>query len=372
MNESRLFVGLISGTSRDGVDAALVAFDEHRPRLLASACMPYPPSLAESLAQMVDAAVRPAEDARRQLDPMLVEVFADAVRNVLEQAGVAPADASREVAAIGSHGQTVWHDPDANPAESIQLGSPAALANATGLTTVGFFRQADLDAGGQGAPLAPLLHRELFRPASGCRVVVNLGGIANLSIVGAGGEVSGFDTGPANCLMDAWTRRHLGRPYDEDGAWAVSGQIDPALLGRLLDDPYFRRAPPKSTGVEYFNLNWLDQRLQGRETLPVDVQATLCELSAHTVASSLPADEPGHILVCGGGSHNSQLLRRIADLSGRPVETTATAGLHPDWVEAVLFAWLARERLAGRAQDTRSITGAVTPVVLGEVFSPTR
>jgi anhydro-N-acetylmuramic acid kinase len=354
------------------VDAALVAFDGHRPRLLTHACVPYPPLLAESLAEMVDAAVRPTESAMRQLDPMLVEVFADAVRIVLQQADLPPASASKEVVAIGSHGQTVWHDPNASPAETIQLGSPEALARVTGHTTVGFFRQADLGAGGQGAPLAPLLHRELFRPESGCRAVINLGGIANVSLVRSSGEVSGFDTGPANCLMDAWIRRHLGKPYDEDGAWAASGRTDAELLTRLLDDPYFERQPPKSTGVEHFNLQWLDQRLQGRTLLPEDVQATLCDLSAHTVASSLPIGETGQILVCGGGSHNSQLLRRIAHLSGRSVETTAAAGLHPDWVEAVLFAWLARERLAGRAQDTRNITGAATPVMLGEVFSPPR
>jgi anhydro-N-acetylmuramic acid kinase len=239
--------------------------------------------------------------------------------------------------------------------------------------TVGDFRRADLEAGGQGAPLAPLLHRALFRPSRGRRAVLNLGGIANVSLLEDDGRVSGFDTGPANCLLDAWIRAHLGEAFDAAGAWAASGRADPALLERLLADPYFARRGPKSTGIEYFNLGWLRAGLQGFELSAKDVQSTLAELTAASVAAVVSPLAPADILVCGGGVHNRDLLRRLQNrLPGTPIRSTADCGLEPDWIEAVLFAWLARERLAGRPLDTRSITGARKPVLLGEIFDPAK
>lgn len=362
-----LYVGLISGTSRDGADAALVRLPAGVPELVASLCLPYPDGLAASLDRLLSAGCRPPAARMRELDAELASHFADTVARLLGDAGL-PRSAIR---AIGSHGQTVWHAPDGTRPESIQLGDPARIARLTGVITVGDFRRADLAAGGQGAPLAPLLHRALFRPARGRRVVLNLGGIANVSVLDADGGVSGYDTGPANCLLDAWVRRQCGQSFDRDGAWAAGGAVDESLLDDLRADPYFARPAPKSTGLEYFNPAWLQRQLAGHETEPRDVQATLAELSAASIADAVRASGADEVLACGGGVHNSDLLRRLRErLPGTPVRSTAAAGLDPDWVEAVLFAWLARERLAGHRQDTRPITGARSPVLLGQIFDP--
>jgi anhydro-N-acetylmuramic acid kinase len=371
---------MISGTSRDGVDAALAAFPAGRPQLRAAICLPYPADLAARLERLAAGGRRPAAADLQELDAAIAEHFADTALRLLRESGVPAAN----VRAIGSHGQTVWHAPAGPRPESIQLGSPALIAQRTGVRTVGDFRSADIAAGGQGAPLAPLLHRALFRPARGRRAVLNLGGIANISIIDRRGAVTGFDTGPANCLLDAWIRRHRGEALDRDGAWAAGGRVVPELLEALLADPYFARPGPKSTGTEYFNLAWLDTLLEplltplsagrrpaGPEHGPADVQATLAELTAATVADAVHPFAPADLLVCGGGVHNGDLLRRLRRrLPDTPVRSTAEAGLDPDWVEAVLFAWLARERLAGRPQDTRRITGAREAVLLGSVCEP--
>ncbi len=363
---------MISGTSRDGVDAVLAAFPAGQPQLRAALCLPYPPDLAARLERLVADGRRPAAADLPPLDAEIAGHFAAAAQRLLREAGVAAAS----VRAIGSHGQTVWHEPGGPHPESIQLGSPALIAQRTGICTVGDFRRADIAAGGQGAPLAPLLHRALFRPASGTRAVLNLGGIANVSIIDREGGVIGFDTGPANCLLDAWIRRHRGEALDRDGAWAGCGSVDPLLLQTLLADPYFGQRGPKSTGIEYFNLAWLQPLLRrsrpGDHPLtPADVQATLAELTAATVADAIRPFAPADILVCGGGVHNGDLLRRMRRrLPDSPLRSTAAAGLDPDWVEGVLFAWLARERMAGRPQDTRRITGAREAVLLGSVFEP--
>jgi anhydro-N-acetylmuramic acid kinase len=359
---------MISGTSRDGVDAALVSFEGDTPAVLAACCEPYPPPLRARLDDLLIPARRPTPRAAFELDAPLADHFAATARRLLDAAGVDPA----RVTAIGSHGQTVWHDPDRAPPETLQLGDPQRIADVTGITTVGDFRRADVEAGGQGAPLAPLLHRALFALPGTVRAVLNLGGIANVSLLDAAGRVTGFDTGPANCLMDAWIGRHRGAAFDRDGAWAASAAPDPDLLERLLADPWFERPPPKSTGLEYFNLGWLERRvtgLAGRD--PAVVQATLCELTAASVAAALDGSGADDMLVCGGGAHNRHLLGRLqARLGGVTVRSTAAAGLDPDWIEAILFAWLARERLAGRALDTPPVTGAARPVLLGRIAHP--
>jgi anhydro-N-acetylmuramic acid kinase len=372
VSEGSLYIGMISGTSRDGVDAALVDFAEKRPDLRAALCLPYPEGLAARLEALLVSGRRPGHDTLRELDEDLARHFAATALELLGKAGCETA----AVRAIGSHGQTAWHEPNGPDPVSIQLGGPALIARQTGITTIGDFRRADIEAGGQGAPLAPLLHRALFQPASGTRVVLNLGGIANISVIDAHGAVSGFDTGPANCLLDAWIRRHRGAAFDHDGAWAAGGRVDTGLLETLLADPYFGKPGPKSTGTEYFNLAWLEPLLDAcvrgdRRWEPVDVQATLAELTAASVADTVRPFAPADLLVCGGGVHNGDLLRRLqCRLPGIPLRSTAEAGLDPDWVEAVLFAWLARERLAGRPQDTRTITGARKAVLLGSVFDP--
>jgi anhydro-N-acetylmuramic acid kinase len=239
---------------------------------------------------------------------------------------------------------------------------------------VSHFRQADIEAGGQGAPLAPLLHRHLFYSPDEHRAVLNLGGIANLTFLDPGGSVSGFDCGPANCLLDLWIRSDRGADFDDGGSWAASGSVDTGLLDDMLSDPYFLRPAPKSTGLEYFNAGWLAAFLQRHTAAPEDVQATLAELTARTVADAVASQSKAtgtpvqRLLVCGGGAHNTYLMNRFSKLMPAiAVESTRHYGMHPDWVEAVLFAWLARERLLDRPQDTRLVTGASQPVHLGRV-----
>ncbi len=361
-NVSDLYIGMISGTSRDGVDTALVSLEGSVPRLGETLCLPYPPDLADSLKDMIEAGQRPAANELEKMDNRLGDFFNQAVQASLEKSGIE----SSAVTAIGSHGQTVWHNPGGTSPESIQLGSPQRIAGNTGIVTIGDFRRADIEAGGQGAPLAPLLHRALFKPDNGTRIVLNLGGIANISVLNSNGSVSGFDTGPANCLLDGWIREQRRELYDKEGAWSAGGTIDKLLLLNLLMDPWFKKPPPKSTGVEYFNLQWLKKQEHLNSIDPRNVQATLAQLTASTVVSAIAPFKPEDILVCGGGVHNSDLIRRLQDLlPGIPVLSTATQGLDPDWVEAVLFAWLARERLSDRPQDTQKITGARHPVLLG-------
>lgn len=366
-----LYIGMISGTSRDGADAALVCFEEDRPEIIEAICIPYPPGLARALDRLVSSGRRPLRVELEELDQPLADHFSGTAMQLLEKASMS----EQAITAIGSHGQTVWHDPDGAKPESIQLGSPHRIAQRTGILTVGNFRQADMEAGGQGAPLAPLLHQALFRPsvepALGTRVVLNLGGIANISIIDGNGKVSGFDTGPANCLMDAWVGIHRGEAFDRDGRWADGGRCLSSLLDSLLSDPYFQRSAPKSTGVEYFNLAWLESFIHGSNHDPRDVQATLAELTAVSVTNAMRQHNPADVLICGGGAHNRHVFLRLQELlPGIPVKSTADFGLAPDWVEAALFAWLARERLAERPLDTRDITGARNPVLLGLIAHP--
>ncbi len=383
-SEDRFFVGMLSGTSRDGVDTVLVHFDGDQPEIIASNCVAYPVQLQDLLRKMIERRIRPPEDEMAVATEDLAEVFALSVWALLDQAGVK----AKDVVAIGSHGQTAWHRPAGKNPESIQLGKPQLIANLTGIPTVGNFRQADIAAGGQGAPLAPLLHAALLMPAAGVRAVLNIGGICNISVLAANGTISGYDTGPGNCLLDAWSRKHTGNDFDDCGLWAAGGEINPALLEHLLADPYFDLPPPKSTGVEYFNTGWLykhqDDRSSGDgiagtgvnagQTVPVsarDIQATLSELTARSVTTAVKHSRASELLVCGGGVHNLDLLTRLQRLlPDIPVASTGDRGIDPDLVEGLLFAWLARERIANRRQNTGLITGAREPVLLGEIFDP--
>ncbi|MSQ99439.1 MAG: anhydro-N-acetylmuramic acid kinase [Xanthomonadales bacterium] len=383
-SDDRFFIGMLSGTSRDGVDTVLVHFSNNLPKVIASYCVAYPAPLQEMLRKMIDRRIRPAEEEMAVVTEDLAEVFALSVWALLDQAGVK----AKDVVAIGSHGQTVWHRPTGKNPESIQLGRPQLIANLTGIPTVGNFRQADIAAGGQGAPLAPLLHGALLMPAGGVRAVLNIGGISNISVLAANGMISGYDTGPGNCLLDAWVKKHEGSDFDDGGQWAAGGTADGSLLELLLADPYFALPPPKSTGVEYFNIYWLKKCMDEHASAPAgedpgvsdrpggppgarDVQATLSELTARSVATAVRHSGASELLVCGGGVHNLDLLKRLQRLlPDTRVGPTSDSGIDPDLVEAILFAWLARERIANRALDTRRITGAREPVVLGEVFDP--
>ena len=357
-------IGVMSGTSLDGIDAALVEFDHAgTPQLLGFHHSAYPGELLTTLRTIN--ADTPLGHVLA-LDAELSTHYAQAVTAVCEQTHTPP----DQVDAIGLHGQTVLHAPRATPAVTCQLGDPSRLAQQTGICVVADFRQRDLAGGGEGAPLAPLFHAALFA-AESPRAVVNLGGIANLSVLSDRGEVvCGFDCGPANTLLDGWIQRHHHQAFDAAGAWAASGQVDDALLGRLQSDAFFARRPPKSTGTEYFNAAWLDAQLTGTEA-PADVQATLAALSAWAIAQALSAVGAGvtDLIVTGGGAHNTDLIGRIAAaLPDVRIRDSAAEGLPAEAIEAIGFAWLARATLRGQALDLTKITGARAPAILGGIY----
>lgn len=360
------YLGLISGTSVDGIDAALVAF-EPQLQILVARTIAYPAPLRATVLALSQAHARVSPDDLARLDTELGRAFADAANAVIAQANI-PAS---HIAAIGSHGQTLRHNPGDALAYTLQLGDPNQIVERCGITTVADFRRRDVAAGGQGAPLMPAFHHGILGDADETRAVLNLGGIANLTLLPRSGAIRGFDTGPANGLMDAWCARHCGEPYDLDGALAAQGQVDEGLLAALLTDPWFAIPPPKSTGRDQFHLDWLDASLGDRKRSVADVQATLCELSANTIADSLRATAPDtrRMLVCGGGVHNPVLMDRLAQrLPGMEVTSTASVGLDPDFVEAAGFAWLARETLAGRPGNRVEVTGATGLRILGAIY----
>ncbi|WP_255531872.1 anhydro-N-acetylmuramic acid kinase [Luteimonas sp. MC1750] len=365
----RRFLGLMSGTSADGIDAALVDFEHHaadaRPVLRFARTYAWDPALRGRLVALGQQDATLALDEVGRLDVAIGRAFADAALRALDDSGTAAGD----VVAIGSHGQTLRHDPHGALPFTLQLGCAATIAERTGITTVAGFRARDVAAGGQGAPLVPALHAALLHDASEPRAVLNLGGIANLTLLPASGPVRGFDTGPANGLMDAWCLQHRGEAYDRGGAFAASGRVDAPLLARLLAEPWFAEPPPKSTGRDRFHLDWVASRLDGHEA-PADVQATLLALTARSVADALRATQPdtARVIACGGGVHNPALMAALAvALPGVVVESTSAHGLDPDAIEAMAFAWLARETLAGRPGNLAAVTGAAGPRILGAI-----
>jgi anhydro-N-acetylmuramic acid kinase len=408
-----LHLGLISGTSADGIDAALVRFapsepgaaaasaalprartdavpslphagepavpplpqagegrGEGRPcsplHIIGALTLPYPPRLRERILALATSRAAIDLDDYGALDVAIGECFAEAALSLLRKTGTPASD----VAAIGSHGQTIRHRPAGAHPFTLQIGDPTVIAERTGITTIADFRRADVAAGGQGAPLLPALHAALFAGEE-TRIVLNLGGIANVTVLAPGREIIGFDTGPANCLLDAWMQRHRGSARDEGGAWAQSGRIDRSLLDRWLADPYFAASPPKSTGREAFNLDWLDARLDAR-IAPADVQATLIALTAETIADAIRTVAPDarEVFACGGGVHNPALMAAIgACIAPARFASTAALGLDPDYVEAAGFAWLARARLANAPGNIPAATGARGPRVLGAIHA---
>jgi anhydro-N-acetylmuramic acid kinase len=364
-----LYVGLMSGTSADGIDAALVRFSEDAAplqcELVLGRTYAWDAATRQALVAVGQAAEDPSLDALGQLDARVGLAFADATRRLLAEAAIEAA----EVRAIGSHGQTIRHRPYGDPPFTWQIGDGNVIAEGTGIDTVADFRRRDVAAGGHGAPLMPAFHAALLRAPEEDRAVLNLGGIGNFTLLPGHGDVRGFDTGPANALLDAWCHRHTGHDFDAGGEFAARGRVDEALLARLLAEPWFAQPPPKSTGREQFHLAWLQEAL-GANTAAADVQATLMELTAATVANALREHQPRtqRVLVCGGGVHNPRLLSRIAArLPEVQVESTAGHGLDPDFVEAMGFAWLARETLAGRPGNLPSVTGARGYRVLGAI-----
>lgn len=364
-----LYLGLISGTSADGIDVALVSFAvPEAPVLVLGRTYAWDDALRARLVELGQGGDLVSLEEFGTLDVRVADAFAEAALALLGEAGVDPAS----VSALGSHGQTVRHRPrgaagDGRYPFSLQLGDGHRIAETTGISTVAEFRRRDIAAGGQGAPLLPGLHAALLHDPGEDRAVLNLGGIANLTLLPASGDCRGFDTGPANALLDAWAWRHAGVPYDADGAFAASGKVDQALLDRLRDDPWLALPPPKSSGREHFHLSWLAPRLSGEES-PADVQATLLEFTAVTVSEALQHNQPDtrRLIACGGGVHNPRLMAVLAThLPDLQVETTADHGMDPDFVEAIGFAWLARQTMLGLPGNLPGVTGAAGPRVLG-------
>lgn len=368
-----LYLGLISGTSTDGIDTAIVRFgdDGRSAELLFGRTYAWPSDLRARLVELGQRGVELTLDDIGELDTRIGRIFADAAGHALRDSGI---DRTR-IAAIGSHGQTLRHRPQGDHPFTMQLGDPNLIAEHSGVRVVADFRRRDVAAGGHGAPLLPALHAALLTAPQEQRAVVNLGGIANITLLpppsDAQGEVRGFDTGPANALMDAWCLRHTGAGYDRDGAFALSGRVDTALLSKLLQEPWFSLPAPKSTGRDQFHLGWLERHLSGQES-PPDVQATLLALTARTVADALNAAQPGtaRLIACGGGVHNPALMRALAATLPRvTVESSAAHGLDPDLVEAMGFAWLARQTVLGLPGNLPSVSGAKGPRVLGAIYS---
>ena len=367
--DAGLYLGLISGTSAPSMPSALVSFAvPDAPVMVRGRTYPWDDALRARLVELGQGGDLVSLDEYGTLDARVADAFAEAALRLIAEAGVA----ARDVAALGSHGQTVRHRPRGTAGDgrfpfTLQLGDGHRIAERTGIATVAEFRRRDVAAGGQGAPLLPGLHAALLHDPGEDRAVLNLGGIANLTLLPARGDCRGFDTGPANALLDAWAWRHAGVPYDADGAFAASGKVDQGLLDRLRDDPWLQLPPPKSSGREHFHLSWLAPRLRGDET-PADVQATLLAFTASTVCDALRHNQPDtrRVIACGGGVHNPRLMEALAErLPDVTVETTADHGLDPDFVEAIGFAWLARQTVLGQPGNLPAVTGARGPRVLG-------
>ena len=357
------YIGLMSGTSSDAIDAALVQFSDSGCELVSTLAATLDTPIVDRIQHAVDGTADRINDIS-ELDALLAQAFANTALCLKAQAGV------DQITAIGSHGQTVRHQPGGCFPYSVQLGSGARIAALTGITTVSDFRTADLALGGQGAPLVPAFHRAVFSAPDENRVIVNIGGIANVTVLHRKDRLSGFDTGPGNTLMDHWFRQHQPGAYDEDGTWAQSGKYLPKLLNAFLEHDYFSRPLPKSTGLEEFNLDWLNRYLIGDER-PEDVQATLVGLTAESISQSIKTNAPATdaVYLCGGGANNEYLVNQLENrLTPLPLYTSDRLGLPVDWVEAVAFAWLAKERLKSRPTNCPEVTGSSRELALGAVY----
>ena len=362
------YLGLMSGTSADAVDLALVDFANNTINLVATHSFPLPRSTRQQIHELST----PSEneiDRMGELDVQLGEIFADSINQLIQKTGI-PAQL---ILAIGSHGQTIRHRPPGTFAHpfTLQIGDANVIAERTGITTVADFRRRDMAAGGHGAPLVPAFHRAIFQSETIDRVVVNIGGMANITWLPRFGHTKGFDTGPGNVLMDAWTLKTLGKAYDSNGDWAASGKIDVNLLQALLENPFFAQMPPKSTGRELFNLTWIEAHIAARNLATEDIQATLLALTAESIAQEICrlSNAPCEVFVCGGGAYNRTLMHELDKrLPQAKVESTQALGIAPEWIEAMAFAWLARQTMNHRAGNLCAVTGAEREVILGGVY----
>ena len=363
-----LFVGIMSGTSLDGVDAALVAFENGACQLKETQFLAYPELLKTELLALHTPQHNELE-AASILGCRLAHLYADAVKQLLSKAKVIAAD----ICAIGCHGQTIRHRPELG--FTLQIGNNALLSELTNISVVGDFRSRDIAAGGQGAPLVPAFHKAMFASADKNRAIVNIGGIANITYLPKhgqdlnSGKVLGFDSGPGNMLLDSWAKLNIGKNYDKGGAWAATGVVLQTLLSGMLAEPYFTLPPPKSTGRDLFNEHWLKQHQLYPHLQPQDVARTLVALTAHSIHDALALMDIDEVYVCGGGAHNTLLMNDLQVLLGHTSATsTETLGVGVDWVEAVAFAWLAKQTLENKPSNLPEATGAAGARVLGAIY----
>jgi len=370
MGKVNIYIGLMSGTSIDSVDAAAVDFTDGQLKLIGCYSHPIPEPLRKDILNLC----LPGRDTVQlyaETDRALGELFADAALALMDKLKLG----ADKIMAIGSHGQTIRHSAPSQTENgySQQIGDANIIAARTGCSVVADFRRKDIALGGQGAPLVPTFHRQLFFSPQNNRVIANIGGIANITILNINGDCSGFDTGPGNMLLDAWCQKHTGNAYDNDGNWGASGDVDNALLSKLKAHPFLAQPTPKSTGREEFNLPWLEQQLQHFHLSPQDIQATLTAFTAQTLADCInnldtPVDE---VFVCGGGAFNGQLMEQLqSDLHNSELQSTAQLRLDPNWVEACAFAWLAKQRMENKTGNLPAVTGAKRETILGAVYLP--
>ena len=364
-----LYIGLMSGTSVDGIDAGLYDFSDITPQVIDFYYQPYPPQIKQKIHQLCNTHQNISLSDYGELDSQLGLFYAEACIALLRQANIN----AKHIKAIGSHGQTIYHAPRASYPFTLQIGDANIISQKTGITTVADFRRRDIAAGGQGAPLVPAFHQAMFYSATENRVIVNIGGIANISILPKNKleSILGFDTGPGNTLMDYWISLHKNCTYDNNGDWAASGSIQPELLSLLKDEPYFSAPPPKSTGTEFFSADWLTKKLTSLPTYPAeDIQRTLCQLSAESITDAILKFAPNtnKVFLCGGGIHNKTLISALKQRLNIQVLSTEAEGIDPDQVEAMAFAWLAKQTLQGLAGNLPETTGAKEATILGGIY----
>ncbi len=368
MPSPELYIGLMSGTSIDGIDAALVDLSCDNVKLIAFEYLPFSFEIQAELQRLSSPNALISLQDYGEMDVRLGHWFVRTVQTLLRKQKLSEAD----IVAIGSHGQTVYHSPLGEYPFSLQIGDPNYIAQQTGITTVADFRRRDLAAGGQGAPLVPAFHQAVFHCENETRCIVNIGGIANITVLPANANlpVLGFDTGTGNVLLNQWTLRHLNKSFDKNGAWANSGVVNIELVNCLKKESYFHAIPPKSTGVDYFSLAWLESKCDVQNYRPEDVQASLCYLTAITICEAIKqfAPETARILVCGGGVHNAYLMKLLNENAPCVVQSTGDFGLHPDHVEAIAFAWLAKQTLHQKTGNLQAVTGAEHSVILGGIY----
>lgn len=366
MSKSNYYIGLMSGTSLDGVDVVLVDFNDTPPRLVARYSHPIPTPLRKKILDIINPNWQGSLRSVGALHHQLGKLYADACNQLIEQEN----QNKESIVAIGSHGQTVWHQPEGTNPFSLQLGDANIISELTGITTIADFRSRDIAAGGQGAPLVPAFHQEMLTHPSQDRVILNIGGIANITILSSNTKTIGFDTGPGNGLLDAWIQQNKNKAFDEDGNWARTGKVLIDLLEQLLRNPYFSAQPPKSTGKELFNLEWLSQNTNNKLNTykTEDIQATLTELTAISISDNIK--QYPELYVCGGGLRNKFLIERITHyLPETSISSTKALGIDPDWMEAIAFAWLAKRTFDGETGNLCAVTGASHNRILGGIFT---